>query len=377
MMSNYWQHHGYVYHNYNFKYVIFRCPTIKKLICVLANEEARAVFVLFLLIFVNLPCSVSISLWKRERWLLSLWFLPDRKSHSVRGYRAARGMRWIWMLCCSHQRAKEYSCAKKRYEQARSGSSGSSRFEYGSNKPARSIVWCTSAARTQYPTLFCVTVRYNTYYDLMTSSISCGCVPMTDQWTQINWLIDWLIDWYDMTAKVGIVERKETANVRQGHDKYISEAADTDATMECAVVFAVVRSNGAVATFPQQAINSQRATIYEGIFSLVSAREAILRGRECKYTVAADVLPWMVVIVVRTVCWQQPRVVLQRIGEKFPALRETMASPFCLFAVERVYMPSSPAVQGQRNRIYIDKIVLFFIIHVVTILWVAVGIVVV
>jgi hypothetical protein len=54
-----------------------------------------------------------------------------------------------------------------------------------------------------------------------------------------------------------------------------------------------------------------------------------------------------------------------------------MVSPFSLFAVERIYMPSSPAVQSQRNRIYIDKIVLFFIILVVTILWVAVGIVVV
>jgi hypothetical protein len=32
-----------------------------------------------------------------------------------------------------------------------------------------------------------------TYYDLMTSSISYGYVPMTDQWMQVNWLIDSLI----------------------------------------------------------------------------------------------------------------------------------------------------------------------------------------
>jgi hypothetical protein len=48
--------------------------------------------------------------------------------------------------------------------------------------------------------------------------------------------------------------------LEQGHDKYIFEAADTDATMECAVVFAGVRSNGVVDTCPQQAINSQQYT---------------------------------------------------------------------------------------------------------------------
>jgi hypothetical protein len=59
----------------------------------------------------------------------------------------------------------------------------------------------------------------------------------------------------------------------------------------------------------------------------------------------------------------------------FPALRETMVSAYRLFAAERIYSSSSPDIQGQRNRIFSCKIVLFFIFHVVTILWMAVGIV--
>jgi hypothetical protein len=37
-----------------------------------------------------------------------------------------------------------------------------------------------------------------------------------------------------MTAKVGIVEREETVIARQGHDKDVSEAANTDTTIEYA-----------------------------------------------------------------------------------------------------------------------------------------------
>jgi hypothetical protein len=39
-----------------------------------------------------------------------------------------------------------------------------------------------------------------------------------------------------MTAKVGIVEREEAVISRQGHDKHVSEEADTVATTEYAVL---------------------------------------------------------------------------------------------------------------------------------------------
>jgi hypothetical protein len=49
-----------------------------------------------------------------------------------------------------------------------------------------------------------------------------------------------------MTVKVGTVEREEIVIVRQGHNMYISEVADTDATIVCGVVYSRVRGNGAV-----------------------------------------------------------------------------------------------------------------------------------
>jgi hypothetical protein len=52
-----------------------------------------------------------------------------------------------------------------------------------------------------------------------------------------------------------------------------------------------------------------------------------------------------------------------------------MVSVFRRFAGERIYLSSSPDAEVQRNRICFDKIVLFFIILVVTTLWVVVGIV--
>jgi hypothetical protein len=52
-----------------------------------------------------------------------------------------------------------------------------------------------------------------------------------------------------------------------------------------------------------------------------------------------------------------------------------MVSAFRLFAGERIYLSSSPDIHVQRNRIFCEKIVLFFIIHVVTILCVVVGII--
>jgi hypothetical protein len=39
-----------------------------------------------------------------------------------------------------------------------------------------------------------------------------------------------------MKAKVGIVEQEEAIIARQGHDKHVSEAADTDATIQYAVL---------------------------------------------------------------------------------------------------------------------------------------------
>jgi hypothetical protein len=45
-----------------------------------------------------------------------------------------------------------------------------------------------------------------------------------------------VLPYCDMTAKVGIVEQEEAVIVRQGHDKHVSEVADTDAIIEYAVL---------------------------------------------------------------------------------------------------------------------------------------------
>jgi hypothetical protein len=39
-----------------------------------------------------------------------------------------------------------------------------------------------------------------------------------------------------MTAKVEIVEQEQATITRQGHEKHVSEAADTDATIEYALL---------------------------------------------------------------------------------------------------------------------------------------------
>jgi hypothetical protein len=61
--------------------------------------------------------------------------------------------------------------------------------------------------------------------------------------------------------------------------------------------------------------------------------------------------------------------------EIFAAVRETLESVLCLFGQERIYLYPSLNFQAQRNQMFCDKTVLIFMIHVVTFLWVAVGIV--
>jgi hypothetical protein len=68
-----------------------------------------------------------------------------------------------------------------------------------------------------------------------------------------------------------------------------------------------------------------------------------------------------------------PRIVLQRLEEVFPAVRETMVSVLCLFAQEGIFLSSSLDLQVQRNQMFCDKVVLKFIIHVVIIFMVCCG----
>jgi hypothetical protein len=62
-----------------------------------------------------------------------------------------------------------------------------------------------------------------------------------------------------------------------------------------------------------------------------------------------------------------PRILLQRVEEVFPAVRETMVSVLCLFAQEGIFLFSALDFQVQRNQMFCDKVVLIFIIRVVTI----------
>jgi hypothetical protein len=86
----------------------------------------------------------------------------------------------------------------------------------------------------------------------------------------------------DMTAKVGIMEGEDTVIVRQGHDKHVSAVADTDASVKRCVVYAGIRGNGAVDTFPQQRLTSNGTR--RGVFCIVGL-EAIGRGRAWKRAV--------------------------------------------------------------------------------------------
>jgi hypothetical protein len=60
-----------------------------------------------------------------------------------------------------------------------------------------------------------------------------------------------------------------------------------------------------------------------------------------------------------------PRVLLQRVEEIFPSLKETMVSVLCLFVQYRMFLSSSVDIQVERNQIFCCKIVIIFIIHVV------------
>jgi hypothetical protein len=62
-----------------------------------------------------------------------------------------------------------------------------------------------------------------------------------------------------------------------------------------------------------------------------------------------------------------PQIILQRVEEVFPPVRETMVSVLCLFAQEGIFLSSSLELQAQRNQMFCDKFVLIFVIHVVTI----------
>jgi hypothetical protein len=58
-----------------------------------------------------------------------------------------------------------------------------------------------------------------------------------------------------------------------------------------------------------------------------------------------------------------PRIVLQRIEEVFPAVRETMVS-VCTGRNIFVFIPH---LQAQTNQMFCNKVTLIFIIHVMTI----------
>jgi hypothetical protein len=70
-----------------------------------------------------------------------------------------------------------------------------------------------------------------------------------------------------------------------------------------------------------------------------------------------------------------PRIVLQRVEDVFPAVRETMVSVLCLFAQEGIFLSSSLDLQAQRDDMCFAKIVFIFIIDMLNILWMTVGVI--
>jgi hypothetical protein len=69
--------------------------------------------------------------------------------------------------------------------------------------------------------------------------------------------------------------------------------------------------------------------------------------------------------ILHSLATRVPRVLLQRVEEMFPSLRETMVSVLCLFAQDRVFSFSSEDIQVQSNQIFCCKVVLIFMIYVV------------